>query len=306
MAGELQAKLENLGYKVFLDVDEIGSGQFPSQIESAIKECKDFLLVLSPGTFDRCVDEEDWVRREIVMAHDLNKNIIGVGLPGFVMPDEEGLPAALAFLPTSQVFPWTHEYRKASFQRVEENLVSFGLKKKRRRAKWLALCAVVLVLAVVVLVPLMHKPDTASIGDKASDNAQSQLFEYHSIKALNLSQDLPDTLEFRENFLQMVADKQLFGYLMQGIAECDSALMLKNQAGSSIVDQYDIDAKRKDLLALRKGYLDIIMADVKLLLDEGAMSFARQDLEVARLLASPDESPRIDSLESIIKLSQKE
>ena len=35
VAGELQAKLENLGYKVFLDVDEIGSGRFPEQIERA-------------------------------------------------------------------------------------------------------------------------------------------------------------------------------------------------------------------------------------------------------------------------------
>ena len=59
VAGELQAKFENLGYKVFLDVDEIGSGQFPDQIKHAIEECKDFLLVLAPGTLDHCVEEED-------------------------------------------------------------------------------------------------------------------------------------------------------------------------------------------------------------------------------------------------------
>ena len=47
VAGELQSKLENLGYNVFLDVDEIGSGQFPTQIKHAIEQCKDFLLVLS-------------------------------------------------------------------------------------------------------------------------------------------------------------------------------------------------------------------------------------------------------------------
>lgn len=80
VAGELQSKLENLGYKVFLDVDKIGSGQFPDQIKHAIEECKDFLLVLSPGTLDRCVDEEDWVRREITMAMEFGKNIVGVGL----------------------------------------------------------------------------------------------------------------------------------------------------------------------------------------------------------------------------------
>ena len=41
VAGELQAKLENLGYKVFLDVDEIGSGQFPVQNKDNICVKKD-------------------------------------------------------------------------------------------------------------------------------------------------------------------------------------------------------------------------------------------------------------------------
>ena len=59
VAGELQAKLEQRGYKVFLDVDNIGSGAFPAQIENAIKECRDFLLILSPGMLDRCSDEND-------------------------------------------------------------------------------------------------------------------------------------------------------------------------------------------------------------------------------------------------------
>ena len=106
VAGELQAKLENLGYKVFLDVDDIGSGQFPDQIKQAIEECKDFLLVLAPGTLDNCDSEEDWVRREIVLAQDFNKNIIGVGLPGFAMPDAEVLPLPLRTLPMRQVFLW--------------------------------------------------------------------------------------------------------------------------------------------------------------------------------------------------------
>ena len=151
VAGELQAKLENLGYKVFLDVDEIGSGQFPVQIENAINECKDFLLVLSPGTLDRCIDEEDWVRREIIQAQNANKNIIGVGLPGFVMPEAESLPEPLRPLTTIQVFSWTHEYRTASFARIVENLVSSALKKKRNRRRRLAMLPLVLALLGVGL-----------------------------------------------------------------------------------------------------------------------------------------------------------
>ena len=138
VAGELQAKLENLGYKVFLDVDEIGSGQFPEQIEKAISECTDFILVLSPGTLDRCVVEEDWVRREILHAQKQNKNILGVGLPGFIMPEAEALPDPLKAMTTIQVFSWTHEYRTASFEKIAENLVSTQVKKKKNRHKLIA------------------------------------------------------------------------------------------------------------------------------------------------------------------------
>ena len=127
VAGELQAKLENLGYKVFLDVDEIGSGQFPEQIERAISECKDFILVLSPGTLDRCVEEEDWVRREILQAQNQNKNIIGVGLPGFFMPEAESLPEPLKPMTTIQVFSWTHEYRTAVARAIETDDHHTGL-----------------------------------------------------------------------------------------------------------------------------------------------------------------------------------
>ena len=56
VAGEMQAKLQNRGFKVFLDVDNIGSGAFPEQIDQAIKECNDFLMILSPNMLDRCVE----------------------------------------------------------------------------------------------------------------------------------------------------------------------------------------------------------------------------------------------------------
>ena len=84
MAGEMQSKLQRRGYSVFLDVDNIGSGAFPDQIDQAIHQCNDFLLILSPGMLDRCADEGDWVRHEIVLAEKYGKNIVGVSLPGFV------------------------------------------------------------------------------------------------------------------------------------------------------------------------------------------------------------------------------
>lgn len=309
VAGELQSKLENLGFKVFLDVDKIGSGQFPEQIKHAIQECKDFLLVLSPGTLDRCVDEEDWVRREIMMAQEYGKNIIGVGLPGFVMPEAEALPEPLKSLTTRQVFVWTHEYRAASFEKIAENLVSSKLKKKKNHQKLMILAPIALALVIIGVIFLPKKSTEAVAAVEEAQPQQetvnlhiveSQLFDYHANKAIKLTQNLPNAVKFKENFLQMVSDRKIFDQLMNGIAECDSALMLKNKYKDQIVDTYDVEGKRKSLLNLRQSYFNIIMADIKVLLDEDAAKFANQDLEMAKVLALPNEKHVLDSIEGVI------
>lgn len=304
VAGELQAKLENLGHKVFLDVDEIGSGQFPEQIEKAIAECKDFILVLSPGTLDRCVEEEDWVRREILQAQNQNKNIIGVGLPGFFMPEAESLPDPLKPMTTIQVFSWTHEYRTASFAKIAENLVSTQLKKKKNhQIRLYLLTAILVVVAAVVVAAVTKKPavQEEKVVETVQPQIEYQLYDYHAKKAIELTQDLPNSTEFKDNFLQLVLNKEPFEALMFGIAECDSALMLREQSGSLIVDSYDIENHRIELLNLRQDYLNTILNDVKDMLDLDAAELTSQDLEIADILALPEEKPMLDSIKAVVK-----
>lgn len=308
VAGELQAKLENLGYKVFLDVDEIGSGQFPEQIERAISECKDFILVLSPGTLDRCVEEEDWVRREILQAQNQNKNIIGVGLPGFFMPEAESLPGPLKPMTTIQVFSWTHEYRTASFAKIAENLVSTQLKKKKNhRLRLYLLSALLIIVAAVVVAAVTKKPsDTVEeVVETEQPQKEYQLYDYHAKKAIELTQDLPNSTEFKDNFLKLVSNAEPFEKLMKGIAECDSALNLREQSGSLIVDSYDIENQRIELLNLRQDYLSTILNDVKDMLDLDAAEMTRQDLVIADILALPEEKPMLDSIKAVVKHNSK-
>lgn len=308
VAGELQAKLENLGYKVFLDVDEIGSGQFPEQIERAISECKDFILVLSPGTLDRCVEEEDWVRREILQAQNQNKNIIGVGLPGFFMPEAESLPGPLKPMTTIQVFSWTHEYRTASFAKIAENLVSTQLKKKKNhRLRLYLLSALLIIVAAVVVAAVTKKPsDTVEeVVETEQPKKEYQLYDYHAKKAIELTQDLPNSTEFKDNFLKLVSNAEPFEKLMKGIAECDSALNLREQSGSLIVDSYDIENQKIELLNLRQDYLSTILNDVKDMLDLDAAEMTRQDLEIADVLALPEEKPMLDSIKAVVKHNSK-
>lgn len=87
-------RLKNCGYTVFYDYDSLSGGYFDSRILEAIERCKDFILVLPPHSLDRCVNEEDWVRKEIKHALDCKKNIVPLMLPGFTFPGD--LPAEIA------------------------------------------------------------------------------------------------------------------------------------------------------------------------------------------------------------------
>lgn len=80
-------KLKNLGYSVFFDVETLRSGNFNTQLYDVIQNCKDFVLVLPPNALDRCISEEDWIRKEVCHAMKCNKNIIPVLLNGFAWPD---------------------------------------------------------------------------------------------------------------------------------------------------------------------------------------------------------------------------
>ena len=96
--GEYTAKilrdhLQEDGYRAFFDVESLRSGYFNTKLYSVIDECTDFLLVLSPGALDRCVNEDDWVRREAEYALEKGKNVIPVMLRGFSFPDT--LPPSL-------------------------------------------------------------------------------------------------------------------------------------------------------------------------------------------------------------------
>ena len=58
----LKPELEKRGFEVFLDFDELSDGVFDQRIKDAISASPVFLLILSRGALDRCVNEGDWVR----------------------------------------------------------------------------------------------------------------------------------------------------------------------------------------------------------------------------------------------------
>ncbi|MBE6199147.1 MAG: TIR domain-containing protein [Rikenellaceae bacterium] len=85
IARNIEQALEERGYKgrVFFDHNQIGAEDFEKKILGAIKQAKVFLCVLTKNAMDNCVNEGDWVRREICQAKESGLNII------FLNPDNE-------------------------------------------------------------------------------------------------------------------------------------------------------------------------------------------------------------------------
>lgn len=85
----LQLMLLQRGYRVFLDYDELSDGKFGNHIKDAIEHSSIFMIILSNNSLRRCKNEDDWVRKEILYALELEKILIPVN------PDSsfDGIPA---------------------------------------------------------------------------------------------------------------------------------------------------------------------------------------------------------------------
>lgn len=84
--------LEAKKKKPFLDVERLRSGRFDEHIYAVIERSDAVLFILTEGCFDRCKDEEDWLRREIVKALEVKKSrnikVIPVLIDDFQFPSD--------------------------------------------------------------------------------------------------------------------------------------------------------------------------------------------------------------------------
>ncbi|KAB2916653.1 MAG: TIR domain-containing protein [Hyphomicrobiaceae bacterium] len=118
MARLIAAELGKLGVKTFIDLDDLQSAHFDDQIYRRIEETPNFLLVLSPGSLDRCREEGDWLHKEVAHALETRRNIVPILMPDFVMPEPGELPPALSELPRYNAVPYSHEYASAALSKL--------------------------------------------------------------------------------------------------------------------------------------------------------------------------------------------
>jgi len=78
IARSILEHLSHHEYDAFLDVKSIDSGDWATIILNQIAARAHFLIILTPGTLDRCSEPNDMLRREIERAMELGRNIVPV------------------------------------------------------------------------------------------------------------------------------------------------------------------------------------------------------------------------------------
>jgi tetratricopeptide (TPR) repeat protein len=76
-------ELRKRGYDVFMDVENLGSGDFEHIILQEIKARAHFIVMLSIPALKRCSEPQDWLRREIEYAMDNGRNIVPIRIDSF-------------------------------------------------------------------------------------------------------------------------------------------------------------------------------------------------------------------------------
>lgn len=91
--------LKHKGFNVFLDRQNLMSGQYEQQVLEVIRNCRDVIIILPPHALDRCNNPDDLFRKEIACAIENSKNIISIVRNGFEFPAEDTLPEEIRTFP---------------------------------------------------------------------------------------------------------------------------------------------------------------------------------------------------------------
>jgi hypothetical protein len=76
-------------FDVFMDVESIDAGEFDAVILNQIAARTHFVVILTPGAVERCLEPDDWRRREVEYAMQLERNIVPLLVNNFDFCDAE-------------------------------------------------------------------------------------------------------------------------------------------------------------------------------------------------------------------------
>jgi tetratricopeptide (TPR) repeat protein len=111
--------LRSHGFDVFMDVESIDAGHFETIIINQIQARAHFIVILSPGTVERCIEGGDWLRREIEYAMECGRNIVPILANDFRFDGTKSyLTGALAELSRFNALTLHHEYFEEGMERL--------------------------------------------------------------------------------------------------------------------------------------------------------------------------------------------
>jgi hypothetical protein len=148
LARLIQNALKGRGYKAFMDVEDLKSGDFNEALFKRIEEATDVIVVLTPDCLERCKHEDDWLRQEIRYAIEKQKNIIPVFERNFIMPASRDLPSDISKLSTFHGLTPSHELFDASM----DKLVKVYLKTNKVWKRLLITLSILATLFIVLFI----------------------------------------------------------------------------------------------------------------------------------------------------------
>lgn len=104
-------------FDVFIDYRGLGSGKFEAEIFDNIRSRAHFLVLLTRHALDRCSDPNDWLRREIILALEIDTNIVPITYEGFSF-DHPQLTGELKRLKDYQALPIPPNYFHEAMKRL--------------------------------------------------------------------------------------------------------------------------------------------------------------------------------------------
>ena len=103
LARALQLGLENRGLRVFFDLEELRGGKFNEKLYTSIEQSKNVILLMTEGALERCTNENDWVRLELLHAFSKGINVVPVSPLDCPRSFPEKLPPELEELRSLQI-----------------------------------------------------------------------------------------------------------------------------------------------------------------------------------------------------------
>lgn len=151
-ANLVATRLKAAGYRVFFDLESMRSGKFNEQLYDVIDNCTDFIVVLPPNALDRCINEDDWVRLEVMHAMNAKKNIVPVMLNGFAWPNP--MPQGMEELCNYQALTASSiEYFDMAMDKLQKRYL---LSKRHLPIKRLIKYACIAISSLLVLVAILY------------------------------------------------------------------------------------------------------------------------------------------------------